>query len=102
MPVTRRSGTDKTNLLANLVLGDKSEHIHKRQKGEFRYIRCDDLIVCGYYPDEPKWVFVRYMYELIASNSKASYYENIRFSYISLKRIPNVKSFSPERSTVII
>ena len=33
MLVTRRSGTGKTNLLANLVLGDKSEHIHKRQKG---------------------------------------------------------------------
>ncbi|PKC08906.1 hypothetical protein RhiirA5_416367 [Rhizophagus irregularis] len=58
--------------------------------------------VCGYHPDKLKWTFVRYMYGLIASNSKAPYYKNIRFSYISSERIPNVKSFSPERSTVII
>ncbi|GES74840.1 hypothetical protein GLOIN_2v1830120 [Rhizophagus clarus] len=102
MLVTGRSGTGKTNLLANLVLGDKSEHIYKRQKGRSRYIRCDDLIVCGYHPDEPKWAFVRYMYGKIASNPKAPYYENIRFSYISPEQIPSVKSFSPERSTVII
>src|SRR4051794_29334191 len=92
----------KTNLLGNLVLGDKGEHIHEGREGRSRYIRCDDLIVCGYHPDEPKWTFVRYMYGLIASNPKAPYYENIRFSYISPERIPNVKSFSPKRSTVII
>ncbi len=102
MLVTGRSGTGKTNLLANLIFGDKSEHIHKRQKGGSRYIKCDDLIVCDYHPNEPKWAFVRYIYGLIASNSKAPYYENIRFSYISPERIPNVKSFSSERNTIII
>ena len=39
---------------------------------------------------------------MIASNPKAPYYENIRFRYISPEKIPSVKSFSPERSTVII
>ncbi|GES86867.1 hypothetical protein GLOIN_2v1871466 [Rhizophagus clarus] len=77
MLITGKSSTGKTNLLATFVLGDKSEHIHKRQKGGSRYIRCDNLIVCGYHPDEPKWTFVRCM-------------------------IPNVKSFSLERSIVII
>ncbi|RHZ88629.1 hypothetical protein Glove_21g10 [Diversispora epigaea] len=52
--VTGRSGTGKTNLLANLVLGDKAEYIYKRQKGGSQYIKYDDLIVCGYHPDEPK------------------------------------------------
>ncbi|CAG8777110.1 19634_t:CDS:2 [Cetraspora pellucida] len=102
MIVSGRSDTGKTNLLANLVLGDKCKHIYKRQKRGSRYIRCNNLIVCGYYPDEPKWAFVKYMYKIIASNLKASYYENIRFSYISLEQIPSVKSFSLERSTVII
>ena len=60
------------------------------------------MIICGYHPDEPKWAFVRYMYGLIANNPKAPYYENISFSYISPERIPNVKLFSPERSTIII
>jgi len=38
----------------------------------------------------------------MSKDSRAPYYENIQFSYISPERIPNVKSFSPERSTVII
>ncbi len=54
MLVTGRSGSGKTNLLANLVLGDKDEYMQKGKKGESRYIKCDDLIVCGYHPDEPK------------------------------------------------
>ncbi|GES76624.1 hypothetical protein GLOIN_2v1790954 [Rhizophagus clarus] len=55
MLVTGRSGLSKTNLLANLVLGDKNEYVQRRKKGGSRYIKCDDLIVCGYHPDEPKW-----------------------------------------------
>src|SRR5205809_5765237 len=105
MLVTGKSGSGKTNILGNLFLGTKAECICKGPKGTSygsRYIRCDDLIVCGYHPDEPKWAFVRYMYGIIASNPRASYYENIRFSYISPEKIPSVKSFSPERSTVII
>ena len=66
--VTGKSGTGKTNILGNLVLGDKAEYIYKKKKGGSRYIQCDDLIVCGYHPDEPKWAFVRYMYGIIASN----------------------------------
>src|SRR6266542_6938191 len=86
MLVTRRSGTGKTNLLANLVLGDKSEHIQKKRKGGSRYICCDDLIVCGYHPDEPKWAYVRYMYNMISKDPKAPFYEDISFSYIPPKR----------------
>ena len=52
--VSGRSGTSKTNLLANLFLGDKSEHIYKGWKRGTRYIKCNDLIVCGYHPDKPK------------------------------------------------
>jgi len=99
---TGRSGTGKTNILGNLFVGDKGECLYKEKKGGSRYIQCDDLIVCGYHPDEPKWAFVRYMYGVIASDPRAPYYENIRFKYISPEKIPSVKSFSPERSTVII
>ncbi len=102
MPVIRKSGSGKTNILVNLFLGNKAEYIYKGKKGGSRYIACNDLIVCGYYPDESKWVFVRKMYGIISKDLKAPYYENIRFSYISLEKIPNVRAFSPERSTVII
>ncbi len=60
------------------------------------------MIVCSYYPDKLKWIFVRYMYDIISKDSRVSYYENIQFSYISSKRIPNMKLFSLERSIVII
>jgi Poxvirus A32 protein len=102
MLVTGKSGSGKTNILANLFLGDKAECIYKGKKGGSRYIACDDLIVCGYHPDEPKWAFVRYMYGIISKDPKAPYYENIRFSYISPEKIPSVRAFSPERSTAII
>ena len=76
--------------------------INKGKNGGRRYISCDDLIVCGYHPDEPKWAFVRYMYGIISKDPKAPYYENIRFIYISPEKIPSVKAFSPERSTAIV
>jgi len=94
---TGKSGTGKTNILGNLFVGDKGECIYKGKRGGSRYVQCDDLIVC-----EPKWAFVRYMYGVIASNPRAPYYENIRFKYLSPEKIPSVKSFLPERSTVII
>src|SRR5438067_8148785 len=88
MLVTGKSGSDKTNILVNLFLSNKAECIYKGKKGRFRYIACDDLIVCGYHPDELKWAFVRKMYGIISKNLKAPYYENERFSYISPEKIP--------------
>src|SRR4051812_8802645 len=108
MLVTGKSGSGKTNILANLFFSNKAECIYKGKKGSrgasygSRYIACDDLIVCSYHPDEPKWAFVRYMYGIISKDPKASYYENIRFSYISPEKIPSVRSFSSERSTAFI
>src|SRR6266542_4379910 len=102
MLVIGKSGSDKTNLLVNLFLGNKAECIYKGKKGRSRYIACDDLIVCGYHPDKPKWGFVRKMYGIISKDLKVLYYENIRFSYILPEKIPSVRAFSPEQSTAII
>ena len=54
MIISGRNGTGKTNLLGNLVLGDKDEYVQREKKGRSCYIKCDDLIVCGYHPDELK------------------------------------------------
>jgi hypothetical protein len=102
MLVTGKSGSGKTNLLANLVLSDKDEYVQKEKKGRSRYICCDDLIICGYHPDEPKWAYVRYIYKIISRDSRSPFYEDISFRYIPPKKIPSTKAFSPERSTVII
>src|SRR6266498_568504 len=100
--ITRRNSSSKTNLLANLILGDKDEYVQRGKKGRSRYIKCDDLIVCGYHPDEPKWAYVRYIYNMISKDPRASYYENISFSYISPERIPSTRAFSLEKSKVFI
>src|ERR1044072_9501084 len=52
--VIGKSGLGKTNLLGNLVLGDKDEYVQRKEEGGSCYIKCDNLIVCGYHPDEPK------------------------------------------------
>ena len=59
MLVTGKSESGKTNILANFFLGNKAECIYKGKKDGSRYIICDNLIVCGYHPNEPKWAFVR-------------------------------------------
>ena len=100
--VIRKSRTSKTNILANLFLDDIPECIYKGKKGGSRYIACNNLIVCGYHLDEPKWAFVRHMYSIISKDPKAPYYENITFKYISPEKIPSTRAFSSERNTVII
>src|SRR2546423_11611844 len=93
MLVNGKSGSVKTNIFANLFLGNKAECIYKGKKGGSRYIACDDLIVCGYHSDKPKWAFVRKMYGIISKDPKAPYYENIRFSYISPEEILALEHF---------
>ncbi|PKC51723.1 hypothetical protein RhiirA1_483134 [Rhizophagus irregularis] len=93
---------DIDEVTKNLVLGDKDEYVQGGEKGGSRYIKCNDLIVCGYYPDEPKWGYVRYIYNMISKDPKAPFYEDISFRYISPERIPSTRAFSSERSTLII
>src|SRR5688572_22677903 len=100
--VTGKSGSGKTNLLGNLVLDDKDEYVQRGEEGGSRYIKCDDLIICGYHSDEPKWAYVRYIYNMISKDPRAPYYEDISFSYIPPKKIPSTRAFSPKRSTLII
>ena len=76
--------------------------VQKEEKGGSRYIRCDDLIICSYHPDEPKWAYVRYIYNMISKDPRAPYYEDISFSYIPPEKIPSTRAFSPKRSTLII
>jgi hypothetical protein len=102
MLVTGRSSSNKTNLLANLIFSDKDKYIQKGKKSRSRYICCDDLIIYGYHPDEPKWAYVRYIYIMISRDLRASFNENISFKYIPPEKIPSTKAFSSEKSIVII
>ena len=99
MVVTGGSHSGKTNIVINLILGNKLQRMFKGKKRD-RYIKNDDLILVGKHA-EPKWELVRNAIHIFA-NSLEPYRENILFQTIKAEKIPDISKFSPKRSTVIV
>ncbi|PKK70131.1 hypothetical protein RhiirC2_780106 [Rhizophagus irregularis] len=100
--VTGGSHSRKTNMVINLILGNKLQRMIKGKKGD-RYIKNDDLILVGKHA-EPKWKLVKNAFHIFA-NSPDPYGENISFQTIKAEKIPDISKFSPKspkRSTVIV
>src|SRR6266536_2669726 len=95
--VTGGLHSGKTNMVINLILGNKL--LFKGKKGD-KYIKNDDLILVGKHA-EPKWELVKNAIHIFA-NSPTSYRENITFQTIKAEKIPDISKFSPKRSTVIV
>ncbi|PKK66640.1 hypothetical protein RhiirC2_714711 [Rhizophagus irregularis] len=94
------SDSGKTNMILNLLLGNKIQRLQKKKKEE-RYVKNDDLVLIGKYIYEPKWVLVKNCYKLFAVTLK-SYQENITFRALKGDSIPDVTKFSPDRNTVVV
>lgn len=89
----------KTNMMVNLMLGNKLQRMFKGKKEE-RYIKNDNLILVGKYI-EPKWQLVQTSFQIFVNNPK-SYQENVIFKRMMPDKIPNITKFSTDRSTVVV
>jgi hypothetical protein len=96
------SGMGKTNMLINLLLGDKLVNTYHGKKEGQRYINCNDVLLVGKHLNEPKWQIVREFYKLLASSDLSEGGEDVTFNAITPDEIPPVTDFDPKRSTVVV
>ena len=94
------SDSGKTNMILNLLLGNKIQRLHKKRKGE-RYVKNDDLVLIGKHIHELKWALVKSCYEVFA-NTPDGFRENVTFRALKANAIPDVTKFYPNRNTIVV